>query len=143
MSKIEQVIVNGRDFKVIMPDFEKVRNTLKGFRKESNSSSEEPYQILWEVECSEDVDVLRDVSNIENILNQVENDTNILLINITEIRKKKNGGFWKNSGTDVYVAQYMTRHFTEYTNAWSAYVLRLDVIDENTCEFNFRKRTFT
>lgn len=142
MTKIEQVTVDGRDFKVVMPDFEQLRMDLEVLRK-AVKSGDEPYQILWEDADSEDVDVYRDLSNIRLILDQVEENADHLISTMMEIRKKKNGGFWKNSGMDVYIARYTTRYFTDFTNAWSVLVLRLDVIDEDTCEFGLRYRTFS
>lgn len=142
MSKEVVLTVDGLDFTVIFPDFEKEREVLDLLKDRANSI-DDPFQILWEDEDSEEVDVLRDIANIQAILDQVESNPNVLLVHLMDIRKKKNGQFWKNSGVDVYVARYMTNYFTDFTNAWSTYVLRLDVINEETCTLSLRTRTFT
>lgn len=142
MSKEVVLTVDGVDFTVNLPDLDKERAVLETLKERANSFDDK-FQVLWEKEDADEVDVFRDIANIQAILDQVESNPNVLLVHLMDIRKKKNGQFWKNSGVDVYVARYMTNYFTDFTNAWSTYVLRLEVIDEETCTLTLRTRTFT
>lgn len=62
---------------------------------------------------------------------------------VSKIRKKKNKTFWSKSGHDVLVLENISTYFTDFTNAWSVHVFRLEVLDEKTCELVLRERTYT
>lgn len=134
--------VNGRNFEVAMPDFKKEIAGLEAIKTEYMAGNM-GFNPLWEREESKAEDVFADLASLTELLERIEANPDVLIPFVEEVRKKKNGGFWRNSGTDVRVAQNCTEYFTDYTNAWSALMIRLDVLDENTCELSVRNRTFT
>ncbi len=74
---------------------------------------------------------------------ELKNDPKQLIPYIKEIRKKKNGKFWSNSGVTIQKMESVCHYFTDYTNAWSMYQLRLEVVNESKCELVLRRRTET
>lgn len=136
------VTANGKDFLVEMPDFNKVIAHLESMKNEYLKGNI-GYNPLWETGESNQEDVLSDLNEMVSLLRKIEAKPEILAPFIEEIRKKKNGWFWSNSGTDVRIAENCTEYFTDFTNAWSALMIRLDVLTEDTCKLSVRNRTFT
>lgn len=136
------VIVNGKDFQIKMPDINKEIAHLE-IMKTQYLEGDVGYNPLWETEESKQEDVLCDLDELASLLREIEAKPEILAPFIEEIRKKKNGWFWSNSGADVQIADNCTEYFTDFTNAWSALMIRLDVLTEDTCKLSVRNRTFT
>lgn len=139
---IETIQMNGRDFLVKMPCFEdeiaELEKTLKEYQAE-----EQAFYPIWERDESLPENVVTDIESLIDKLRQIEANPSLLASEIEQVRKKKNGGFWRNSGHDVLIAEHCTEYFTDFTNAWSALMIRLDVEDEMTCRLSVRHRTFT
>lgn len=136
------VQAQGKEFEVILPDFNKEILDLQSIKTEYLDGNI-GYNPLWEREESKTGNVLADLASLAELLQKIQQNTDILIPFVEEIRKKKNGGFWRNSGTDVRIAENCTEYFTDYTNAWSALMIRLDVVNETTCKLSVRTRTFT
>lgn len=113
-------------------------NFIERFEKE-----EETFYIIWELNKSGLEEITNDVEDMIEMLNSIQENPEILLEYVKDIRKKKNGMFWRNSGTVIRRMDNCTDYFTDFTNAWSTPELRLDVIDENTCKLAIRERTYT
>lgn len=136
------VTVNGKDFTVEMPDFNEVITGLESM-KVQYLAGEIGYNPLWESEESKEEDVVNDLNSLSSLLRKIEENPELLAPFIGAIRKKKNGGLWKKSGADVLIAENCTEYFTDFTNAWSTLMIRLDVLTEDTCQLSVRTRTFT
>ena len=135
-------LANGRKVWVVLPNFEKELHSLER-TKENYLNGDLSYQRLWEREDSKKEAVLADLEALTTMLLKIEENPGILIPHLEVIRKKKNGGFWKQSGTDVLVAENCTEYFTDFTNAWSALMIRVDVDAEAKCTLSLRHRTFT
>lgn len=133
---------NGRAVWVVLPDFQKELDSLKR-TKEDYLNGDLSYQRLWEREDSKKEAVLADLEALETMLLKIEENPGIVIPYLDIIRKKKNGGFWKQSGADVLIAENCTEYFTDFTNAWSALMIRVDVDAEAKCTLSLRHRTFT
>lgn len=142
MSKSVEVTTSGRAFTVNLPDISSVIEQLERTKEGVKEGSVE-YNVIYTDEVATVEAILADLTHLQEMMSAVEADPTILTTHIDAIRKKKNGGFWRQSGTDVLIAENCTEYFTEFTNAWSALLLRLDVEDENTCTFDLRTRTYT
>lgn len=142
MSKTVEVKTSGRTFKVNLPDIQKETEWLKK-QKIDVMSGETEYNVIYTEDIADVDEAVADLDKMQHALSAIEADPSVLSPHIDQIRKKKNGGFWKQSGTDVLLAENCTEYFTDFTNAWSALVLRLDVVDEQTCTLSLRERTFT
>lgn len=142
MSETVVVKLGNVGFHVQLPD---IQNTLQNLERLGRKvmNGEEMFHTMWEDEYAEKVDILTNLEELKTLLVDIAADPNALHADIHAIRKKKNGKFWRNSGTDVYIANHCTHYFTDFTNAWSAMVLRLDVLDEDTCTLSIRQRTYT
>lgn len=134
--------VGGKAFHVRLPDFQKEKESVD-YIKNEYLKGEVSYQPLWEREDAKAEHVLADMENLLKLLGDIEDNADVLIPHIDRIRKKKNGDFWKKSGADVFVAENCTEYFTDFTNAWSALMIRLDVNSEDTCTLSVRHRTFT
>lgn len=142
MAKQVTIEVNGKAFQVELPDFEKEKESLK-WTKAQYLDGEISYQPIWEREDSAKELVLADLDSMISYLEEIETDFDVLIPHVEAVRKKKNGDFWKNSGTDVLIAENCTEYFTDFTNAWSVLMIRLDVETADTCTLSVRHRTFT
>lgn len=142
MTKQVGILVNGKTFQVNLPDFDKEKKSLEQ-TKADYLNGEISYQPIWEREDSKKENVVSDLDAMVFYLEQIEKNVDVLIPHIEYIRKKKNGDFWKKSGADVLVAQNCTEYFTDFTNAWSALMIRLDVDTTDTCTLSVRHRTFT
>lgn len=142
MNQVVTVKTKGQTIKVKMPYFDNEHTYLE-MLKDKVRDGERGFSVLWEDESAAPEDSLKDIEDMQRILTRIEAIPDSLAVNIDSIRKKKNGGLWKNSGTDIFVSNHCTEYFTDFTNAWSAYVIRLHVIDEGTCELVLTQRTFT
>lgn len=142
MTKQVVITMGSKNFKVNLPDFQQEKKDLETM-KEQYREGQIVYQPLWVDENSKEELVLADLDAMMALLDEIEENPDVLIPHINEIRKKKNGDFWKNSGQDVMIAENCTTYFTDFTNAWSALVLRLDVNTNDTCTLEVRTRTYS
>ncbi|WP_144537397.1 hypothetical protein [Bacillus thuringiensis] len=137
-----EVVINEVPLTVVA-DFEGIKNDLE-LKKVEVQEAEELFMKLHEVdEYATREESLRDVEQMLKFVNSLEHNEDALIEHVRDVRKKKNGKFWLNSGTTLSRLECVTEYFTDYTNAWSTPQLRLEVIDADTCELVFRNRTET
>lgn len=142
MTKQVVIVTGSKNFNVNLPDFQYEKKSLEKM-KEDYLKGEMEFQPMWGEENSKKELVLSDLDAMMALLDEIEGNPDVLIPHIAEIRKKKNGDFWKNSGHDVFIAENCTTYFTDFTNAWSALVLRLDVNTNDTCTLDVRHRTYS
>lgn len=142
MTKQVAIQAGGKSFQVTLPDFQKEKESLER-TKTQYLDGEISYQPIWEREDSEKESVIKDLDALISYLEQIETNLDVLTPHVEAVRKKKNGDFWKNSGTDVLIAENCTEYFTDFTNAWSALMIRIDVESADSCALSVRHRTFT
>lgn len=142
MSTQVTVKVGKKDFKVNLPNFQREQLNLEATKKDYLAGNIS-FQPIWSKEDSEKELVIADLNGLIFFLLEIESNPDLLIPHIEKIRKKKNGDFWKNSGTDVLLAENCSEYFTDFTNAWSVLMIRLDVETNDTCTLDVRHRTFT
>ncbi|MFJ8528701.1 hypothetical protein [Bacillus sp. NPDC094106] len=136
-----KVIVNEVPLTVIA-DFDKLKEQVTS--KKVEVKEEGPFMKLYSVdEYATEEESMNDIDEMLSFLESIMNSHDVLSDYVTNVRKKKNGKFWLNSGLTLSKLSCVTEYFTDYTNAWSTPQLRLEVIDEDTCELVFRNRTET
>lgn len=133
------VTVNGVDLTV---QFEpsKMKEIVGYYEK----SFEGQYTEMWTVDeavTKEQFD--GDIERAKTFIAELEAGKVELHAHVEKVRKKKNNKFWSNSGHDILQLTNISEYFTDFTNAWSVLVFRLEVLNETTCELVLRTRTYT
>ncbi|WP_283747782.1 hypothetical protein [Bacillus thuringiensis] len=137
-----EVVINEVPLTVVV-DFEGIKKSLE-LKKVEVQETEEQFMKLYEVDGhATKEESLSDIEKMIEFIDSIHNEYEQLVKHVGDIRKKKNGKFWLNSGTTLSRLECVTEYFTDYTNAWSTPQLRLEVIDADTCELVFRNRTET
>lgn len=134
--------IDGKTLSVKLCDFNEERESVRDYLDRLNKC-EETYHLQYERRESTKEEVESDVKSMTEMLNQIESNPSFLEPFVKEIRKKKNGLLWKNSGVVIKMMDHCCDYFTDFTNAWSTPELRLDVVDELTCKLSIRERTYT
>lgn len=137
-----EVVINEVPLTVVV-DFKGIKKELE-LKKVEVQEAEELFMKLHTVdEFATKEESLSDIEQMIKFVDSLENNKDSLSEYVCDVRKKKNGKFWLNSGTTLSRLEFVTEYFTDYTNAWSTPQLRLEVIDADTCELVFRNRTET
>lgn len=139
MSKTIIVEVNGVTLHIVC-DSVKMTAVLDSLEKQFEGQYIKMYTVD-EVVTKEEFEL--EIASARAFIAQLEAGTLDLLPSVEKVRKKKNGKFWSNSGYDMLQLTNISDYFTDFTNAWSVFVFRLEVLNETTCELVLRSRTYT
>lgn len=133
--------VNGVDLTVLM-DFDSMKRSLNASEKEWEADR---FTIAWTVDDGNVTkeDYMKDIEDTRNLIATFEQDPSILEEYVEQVRTKKNGEFWKNSGLTIKYLENVSSYFTDFTNAWSVLQLRLRVLDAKTCVLQLELKTET
>ncbi len=77
-------------------------------------------------------DYMDDIQSMRDLLQSYEQDLSRLEEHIINVRKKKNGEFWKGSVVTIRYLEYVSEYYTDFTNSWNVLQLRLKVLDNHT-----------
>jgi hypothetical protein len=138
----EVVKIGDKNFNVELCDYDSEREYINRFLNEYDSEVS-TFDVLWELRESTREEIASDVDSMRDILERLEHNPQLITAYVEDIRKKKNGMLWKNSGVVLQHMAYCCEYFTDFTNAWSTPELRLDVVNETTCKLSIRHRTYT
>jgi tRNA(Ile)-lysidine synthase TilS/MesJ len=139
LSTTTELVLNGVKLQVTY-DPNRMKETLNSLEKQFEGQYTKMYTVDEEVtkeEFEEDIQLARE------FVAKLESGSFELSPHVEKVRKKKNQKFWSNSGYDVLTLSNISEYFTDFTNAWSVFVFRFEVINETTCELVLRSRTYT
>jgi hypothetical protein len=139
---VEQIIpfeVDGVELQV-KADFDSIEKELDSLKWEDDY-----YTTLYSVNHADltEEEFNADISYMRSTIHFLREHATMLEKHVQSLRKKKNKRFWSNSGTTIETMSKVSCYFTDFTNAWRVYQLRLEVVDEFTCELVLRQRTET
>ena len=90
------------------------------------------FQKLWTEDNVSYTEYKSDQDKLEYYINTLDVDTMEVLV--SEIGRKKNGGFRKGAVTYAYTPQHMSQFDYEYCNSWYTPTVKVKALDECTCE---------
>lgn len=139
LSTTVEVELNGVKLQVNY-DLNRMKEILKSLEKQYEGQYTKMYtvdEVVTKEEFEEDIQVAK------VFVAKLESGSFELLPHVDKVRKKKNQKFWSNSGHDILPLSNISEYFTDFTNAWSVFVFRLEVVSETVCELCLRSRTYT
>ena len=141
MSKNIELSVGKHTYLVKLPNIQAEIIFLK-FLKDSIFEGGKVYHRLGESAVSKRIDIRSDLEEMEEVLREISKDPEMLVPYVEKLHANGWGELSANSVVDVYCA----RNIAEYdrtNDAWSAFVIGIEVIDGQTCELVIKCREFS
>lgn len=132
--------INGLNLSIIVDE----KNLREGFKQTELEWEEGRFTKAFTSDVTVTKEAyMEDIARGRAFLDSIEEDPSILEAYVKDLRKKKNGEFWKGSVNSVLRFDNISIYYTDFTNAWSVLDLRVKVRDFQTCELELIRHSLT